>query len=116
MPEHASAPMQHEPDRPRLTALMLGAGSVLVTVAAAVGVATLISQRPANPAASPGGAAAEAPRLEVAPSQDIAAYRAEKNRLLHAYAWVDRPQGIVRIPIERAMSLLVQQQAAKASR
>ncbi|HSV21235.1 MAG TPA: hypothetical protein VLR71_22690 [Casimicrobiaceae bacterium] len=108
--------MQHEPDQPRLTALMLGAGAVLVTVAAAVGVATLISQRPANPAASPAGAVAEAPRLEAAPAQDIVAYRTEKDRLLHGYAWVDRSQGIVRIPIERAMTLLVQQQAAKGTR
>ena len=105
--------MQHEPDRPRLTALMLGAGAVLVTIAIAAGVASLISARPGSRATHPASAVAEQPRLEVAPAQDIAAYRAEKEHLLHTYAWVDRPQGIVRIPIERAMALLVEQQGRK---
>ena len=108
--------MGHEPDRPRLTALMLRAGAVVVMVAIAVGVATLIAGRPASRSAHPVGAAADQPRLATAPAEDIAAYRAEKERLLHAYAWVDRSSGVVRIPIERAMALLVAQQAAKGAR
>lgn len=47
----------------------------------------------------------EAPQLQPAPELDIAAFRAEKARLLEGYAWVDAEHGIVRIPIERAMAL-----------
>jgi hypothetical protein len=115
MVERTTLPMAHEPDRPRLIVLMIGAGAVLVTVAAVVGVALLVAGRPAGPPArAASGVAAEA-RLQPAPAQDIATYRVAKDRLLHEYAWVDRPHGVVRIPIERAMALLVQQRA-KGSR
>lgn len=47
-------------------------------------------------------------RLEPDPAAAIAAYRAEKARLLNGYAWVDRTRGIVRIPIDEAMARLAQ--------
>jgi hypothetical protein len=37
----------------------------------------------------------------------LGALRAEKHALLSQYAWIDRAHGVVRIPIERAMSLLI---------
>jgi hypothetical protein len=43
--------------------------------------------------------------LQPRPGADIVAFRAEKDRLLETYAWIDRTHGIVRIPIERAMAL-----------
>ena len=47
------------------------------------------------------------PPLQSAPSLDLRALRAEKHALLAQYAWVDRAHGVVRIPIERAMDLLI---------
>lgn len=47
------------------------------------------------------------PALSSAPAQDLAALRARKHAMLHEYAWIDRDRGIVRIPIERATSLLI---------
>ena len=47
------------------------------------------------------------PPLQSAPPLDLAALRAEKHALLSQYAWIDRAHGVVRIPIERAMALLV---------
>jgi hypothetical protein len=44
--------------------------------------------------------------LSSAPQQDLAAYRADKERQLNTYGWVDRQQGIARIPIADAMDLL----------
>ncbi len=52
----------------------------------------------------------EGPTLQSAPRPDLASYRAEKARILSTSAWVDAPNGIVRIPIESAMKLLVEQQ------
>jgi hypothetical protein len=49
------------------------------------------------------------PRLLVNQTLDMEALRASEDALLTNYDWVDRNHGIVRIPIDRAMELLVQQ-------
>ena len=46
-----------------------------------------------------------APRLQIDPHADLAALRAPKHARLSSYGWIDRPSGIVRLPIERAMQL-----------
>ncbi|WP_027133219.1 hypothetical protein [Geminicoccus roseus] len=50
-----------------------------------------------------------APRLEVSPAGDRQAIEAAAGRLLEGYAWTDRAQGRVRIPIERAMEMVARQ-------
>jgi hypothetical protein len=47
------------------------------------------------------------PRLQVAPQADLAGLRAREDGELKRYGWVDREAGVVRVPIERAMDLLV---------
>ena len=49
-----------------------------------------------------------APRLQALPAQDLAAARAEEERVLTTYGWVDEHAGTVHIPIEEAMRLLAQ--------
>ena len=44
--------------------------------------------------------------LQPAPDIDIARFREEKRQALQHYEWIDRENGIARIPIERAMALL----------
>lgn len=46
------------------------------------------------------------PRLQVAPAKDLQQLRAEEEKVLNSYGWVNRQAGIVRIPIERAMELV----------
>ena len=41
---------------------------------------------------------------------DYAPYRAQQDAYLNEYAWVDAEAGTVRIPVERAMELVVQGQ------
>lgn len=48
------------------------------------------------------------PRLQVHAPEDLKKMRREENAVLDSYGWVDRQNGIVRIPIDRAMDLLVQ--------
>jgi hypothetical protein len=43
------------------------------------------------------------PRLQTNPSQDLVKFRAEEDKRLDSYYWVDKEKGIVHIPIERAM-------------
>jgi hypothetical protein len=50
-----------------------------------------------------------APRLQVDPARDLAEFRAEKNKELNTYYWVNKQKGIVHIPIEQAMKKLVAQ-------
>ena len=53
-----------------------------------------------------------APRLQDVPSKDIAEHRAIQGKLLGEYEWIDREQGIVRIPIERAMELVAERKGS----
>lgn len=48
------------------------------------------------------------PRLQTTPRRDLEALRAEEDAILTSYGWIDRDAGIVRIPITRAMALLVE--------
>ena len=48
------------------------------------------------------------PRLQTHPRQDLRDLRANEDRILNSYAWVDRPAGTVRIPIAEAMKLVVE--------
>lgn len=49
------------------------------------------------------------PRLQVTPIQDMSEILSIEEHVLNSYAWVDKNQGTVRIPIEQAMKILVQQ-------
>jgi hypothetical protein len=48
------------------------------------------------------------PRLEPDPLAPRAAAQAREDAILASYGWVDRKAGIARIPIDRAMELLVE--------
>ena len=46
------------------------------------------------------------PQLQKTPILDLKAIHAEEDILLTGYAWVDPKQGIVRIPVDRAIEVL----------
>ena len=48
------------------------------------------------------------PRLQVAPQKEIHDYWEAEQGLVNSYGWVDRQNGVVRIPVDRAMRLLLQ--------
>jgi hypothetical protein len=47
--------------------------------------------------------------LQARPAEDLAAFRQWESEILESYGWVDREKGVVRIPIDRAMELVVKQ-------
>lgn len=49
------------------------------------------------------------PQLQVHPDTDLQGYLKEQRQLLDSYGWVNRKDGVVRIPIQRAMTVLLQQ-------
>ncbi|MGA3235123.1 MAG: hypothetical protein ABSG03_02375 [Bryobacteraceae bacterium] len=48
------------------------------------------------------------PRLEDTPATDLQEMRAAEDQVLHNYRWLDQSNGIVRLPIDRAMDLIAQ--------
>lgn len=91
--------------------LGLLAGLVIAIIVLAI-FFRLASEQPAPRWTAPSPLPAEppAPRLQVSPVQDLQRLRALEDAVLYSYGWIDREAGIARIPIERAMEILVQQQ------
>jgi hypothetical protein len=48
------------------------------------------------------------PRLQTNPREDLGNLRAREDQALTSYGWVDKNAGVVRIPIDRAMQLIVE--------
>jgi hypothetical protein len=59
--------------------------------------ASLLTQRELPPA----------PRLQRNPPAEFQTYREQQDQYLKSYGWIDRKSGVVRIPIERAMEILL---------
>lgn len=59
--------------------------------------------------------AASVPRLQTAPTLDLQALRDQKRAMLDRYRWLDQDKGIVQIPIEQAMQVVVERSATKRS-
>jgi hypothetical protein len=111
-----SAAAGHElSDAPIRPIVLVGAVLALVgavVLALSVGVFRFFSERPVeappNPMAIVAPEFPPAPRIEVAPSIEYQQLRAEEDRILSTYGWVDRKAGTTRIPIDRAIDLQLQ--------
>jgi len=56
----------------------------------------------------PGRVLPPGPRLQVNAQEDLHDYLQEQQQTLDSYGWVDQGAGVVRIPIDRAMDLVLQ--------
>ncbi len=65
--------------------------------------------RPSQPPAKEALKAAPFPVLQVSAPADLKSFRAREEETLQNYGWVDRRAGVVRVPIERAMELVLQE-------
>ncbi len=107
----ADRPFSVMPDRVDLRGLAVGALVIAAAIAIALVAAYALMHGGSPP---PRLAAGQRPppeirgdvRLQVDPAGDIARFSEEKRRLLEGYAWIDRDQGIARIPVARAMAIL----------
>lgn len=48
------------------------------------------------------------PRIQADPGAEMQSYWQSQQNLLNTYGWIDRQNGIVRMPIDRAMALLLE--------
>lgn len=111
-----TSPQRYMSDRVSIAAIGIGACAVVAGVLIGI-VAAFVLLHAGRPhvnvqveatLATPPRASPAAP-VDAQPASTIAAFDAEKSRLLHEYAWVDRTQAIVRIPIDVAMDRLVRE-------
>jgi hypothetical protein len=93
-------------------ALMLVAAAALVLL---LGLFRYLLSREGGPpvgrsqvAASEPSKAFPQPQLQETEVLDLKAIRAAEDQVLNGYAWMDPEKGVVRIPISRAMDLLVE--------
>jgi hypothetical protein len=89
----------------------IGIGAIVVFAAVVALVMALTSRwdkkgRPA-PAASP-RSWISGPVLETHPQADLARYLAAKQKLIDSYGWVDRQNGVARMPLDEAMHAVAQ--------
>lgn len=52
---------------------------------------------------------AAAPRLQDTPVRDYQEFRRQQEKALATYGWIDRKEGTVRLPIERAKELILKE-------
>ncbi|MDD5328611.1 MAG: hypothetical protein PHX38_01290 [Sulfuricella sp.] len=107
----------HEPSRvdARRIAWFSAGLAALIAASALAAFALLGGFRPPRPPIGQLPPPAGAPMLQSAPAGDLQAYRQSKESLLHGYRWIDRKAGLVQIPIERAMQLTAERNAARAA-
>lgn len=65
------------------------------------------AEQQASPLAIPGQLPPE-PRLQVRPYEELQQLRARENDVLNHYGWQDQKNGIVHIPIDKAMDIVAQ--------
>ena len=111
MTTHRLLPPAQEQDR------VSGARSIAVAIAVLViaGVSVKVVLALMGPPPAPRTLDYGSLRLEQGPIEATAPgveLRERQRRELSRYAWVDREQGVVTIPIERAMELVVSQRGA----
>ncbi len=106
------APPPHEPATLRANAVAL-AGALLLLGIAAVMLATGGYLRAVPEPEGPVAVTLSADEIatlkgarEWARPSELAALRQSERRHLDGYGWVDRPAGVVRIPVDRAMALI----------
>jgi hypothetical protein len=97
--------------------ILVGLGlAVLVAIVALMiyGILQYLGTHPAftaraNPMALETSQIPPAPRLEEHPAIEIQQLRAQEEHILSTYGWMDKKAGVVRIPIDRAMELELEQ-------
>ncbi len=95
--------------------LGFAAGVVALVVLGVLGSAAVfhffIRHQPLGPPASPFEDVRPmppAPRLQISAPLDLKRYRDGQDQILNSYGWVDSQSGVVRIPVDRAMEILLQ--------
>jgi hypothetical protein len=113
-PAAARRPGDHERSDISVTAIVW-AGIFLTATVVLMGLLTFALYRyfalrdvPGSPPPTLESILPAEPRLQSDPAAEMEALRQEEERLVNSYRWMDQKRGIARIPVTRAMELLVE--------
>jgi hypothetical protein len=95
-----------------LTGVGLAIGAAIVCVLV-YGIFAYLAAHPtstarSNPLAATAPQFPPAPRLEEHPAVQLQDLRTKEDSVLSSYGWSDKQAGIVRVPVDRAMELMLQ--------
>jgi hypothetical protein len=108
---------RYQPNRARESRVWLAAAALLLTLLLCGGTVALLLQhwREQAQARQPAVSALERerllppePRLQATPYADGQAFLQQARQQRDSYGWVDREQGIVRVPLAQAQHLLIE--------
>jgi len=88
--------------------LAFGAGLVAVAAVVHVALAGLLLLLSGTGGGAAAGVPPPEPRLQVDPERDMETQRRREEEILSSYGWVDRPAGTVRMPVDRAIDLVLE--------
>jgi hypothetical protein len=118
MDEHANPAHGHETSDANIRVVVKFAVGLFVSIVASLVIVWVtfnyfVKRQGLGPPASPFEDTRKlpppgAPVLQAAPSQEFKDYRAQQQEMLETYGWVDQKAGVVRLPVDRAMDLLVE--------
>lgn len=94
---------RHEPSDVSAGLVLVLMAAVGATIIVSVIILSLVYRGAINPPSTAPRTLPPQPRLQVDEQADLERFRAEVERRLNGYGWVDRQQGIVHIPIEQAI-------------
>lgn len=100
---------RQEPDRVPWRPVMIVLGAFLTATAIGLASVTCFTQTPLRVPAVP-SAAPQARAALFGDDRAAEELMESQRRILESYGWVDRENGIVRIPIERAMQIVVERE------
>jgi hypothetical protein len=91
----------------------IGVG-ILLGLVACMGIAVLHFQfeqsripKPESTVFSQEGKLPPAPRLQVFPARELQEFKAQQSVEVDSYGWVDKEQGVARVPVGRAMEMVL---------
>lgn len=99
---HNSGVAVETSDAPLWLYAALATGLVAFFIVSVVALQFIYPGSVSGPSDAPRSQSAK-PELQINPAADLAAHRAAEQRELTSYGWVDQQNGVVRIPIDRAM-------------
>ena len=114
--DHIRYESYEQPIRPVVSfTIVLAAATVLVLVGMKLASGALVrfaqvGSRPIHPLDDPKVVETPPePRLQESPALDLARFHAREEEELTTYGWIDKQNGVVRIPIERAMEIVARE-------
>jgi hypothetical protein len=105
----SGSPLEYEPSdaAPQLVA-WLAAGIAVFLLLSPLGLRLMFPDALHRTVATAALMNIPSPRLQIDPRQDLADLRKTEDERLSSYGWINQQQGTIRMPVERAMGVMLE--------